>query len=225
MTFNTDFLMMSTLIKVVLPSETLRICDGGFIVWGAEPDGLGGTSAQTYNSEHADFGTLYTGDGLAEGEGDEAPAASITFLANSNAAVSTLVNPSNQWSEVSMWQSVVDMTTGLVVGVEGLFFGVIDVTTLREGSEGRLLDIDLVSDTERFFMVNEGNRLSQENHQTRYPGEYGLNNMTGVEYDVAWGTESRPRGTGAQAPGYGYGSGSSGGYSGGAGWGRIGISF
>lgn len=223
MSFDPDFITTTTLVKVELPSLTLRICDGGFVLWGSEPDANGGTAAQVYNSEHPDFGTLYAGEGISEGEGDEAPAAGITFLANSNAALGTLTDPSMQWSPISLWQASVNQTDGTVIATVGLFFGLIDVPTLRDGSSGRLVDMSLVSGTERFFMANEGNRLSQENHQRRYPAEYGLNNMTGVEIDVAWGTESRPRGSGARTPGYG--TGGTGGYTGGAGFGRIGISF
>jgi len=201
MSFDSEFLLTTTLIKVELPNQTLRICDGGFTLWGAEPDGNGGTSAQTYISEHPSYGTLFTGAALSDGTGDEAPAAGITFLSNANAAVDALTDPSMQWSPVSIWQASLNSQTGIVLAAVGLFFGFIDVPTLRDGASGRMVDLTLVADTERFFMVNEGNRLSQENHQRRYPGELGLNNMTGVEYDVAWGTETRPRGTGSGGQG------------------------
>ena len=201
MSFNEDFLLTTTLIKIGLPTLTLRICDGGFTFWGAEPDGEGGTNAATYLSEHPDYGTLFTGAALSDGVGDEAPAAAITFLANSNAATDDLTSPAMQWSPVSIWQAAINSETGIVIDTVGLFFGFVDVPTLRDGASGRLVDMTLVADTERFFMVNEGNRLSQENHLARYPGELGLNNMTGVEYDVAWGTESRPRGTGSGGAG------------------------
>lgn len=210
MSFDQDFVLMATLIKVSLPSQTLRISDGGFVVWGGEPDGSGGTTSQVYNSEHQDFGTLFTGEGLSDGEGDEAPAAAITFLANSNSAVGNLTDPSMQWSPVSIYQASINAQTGVVIAAIPLFFGFVDVPTLRDGTSGRLVDMTLVADTERFFMVNEGNRLSQGNHQSRYPGELGLNNMTGVEADVPWGTESRPRGAGVRT-GSGYGGGSGGG--------------
>lgn len=195
MSFDTDFLLTTTLIKVELPAKTLRICDGGFVVWASEPDGIGGTTAQTYKSEDLEYGTLFTGEGLSDGEGDEAPAAAITFLSNTNAAAQNLTSPDMQRSPVSIWQASVNSETGSVLAVVALFFGFIDVPTLRDGASGRMIDMTLVADTERFFLANEGNRLSQENHQRRYPGELGLNNMTGVEIDVPWGTESRPRGS------------------------------
>lgn len=195
MSFDADYLLTTTLIKVQLPTQTLRICDGGFVVWATEPDGQGGTSPQTYISDHPDYGTLYAGGAISDGEGDSAPAAGITFLTDENASAETLTSPAMQWSPVAIWQASVNGQTGTVLAVVPLFFGFVNIPTLRDGSNGRLIDMTLVADTERFFITNEGNRLSQENHQSRYPGENGLNNMTGVETDVAWGTQARPRTT------------------------------
>lgn len=149
-----------------------------------------------------------SGDALTEGVGDTAPAASLTFLPNSNASNQVLTAPSIQWSPVSIWVASVDRLTGAVIRGVSMFFGFIDVPTSRQGKEHREIDMTLVSDTERFFIQNEGNRLSQENHQRLHPGENGLNNMTGVEYDVAWGTESRPANQNAGSTGsFGSGSG------------------
>jgi len=193
MSFDPEFITTTTLVRLELPAQTLRICDGGFVFWGAEPNGSGGTAAQGYLSEHADYGTLYAGGSLLDGEGDESPAAVITFLANSNAALNSLTGPEMQWSPVAIWQASVDSQDGTVIAAIPLFFGFVDIPTLREGAEGRFVDMEIVSDTERMFLANEGNRLSEESHQRRYPGERGLSNMTGVERQVAWGTEDRPR--------------------------------
>jgi len=204
MSFDTDFLLTTTLVRIELPNKTLRICDGGFCVWGFEPNAQGATSTQTYNSEDSDYGTLYAGDQITDGQGDEAPAASITFLTNSNTSAGDLTNPAIQFSPVSIWQASVDSQTGGVIAVVPLFFGVVDVPTVRDGSQGRTIDMTLVTDTERFFMVNEGNRMSAENHKERHPGELGLDNMTGVEREVAWGTETRPRSSGVGTTGVTY---------------------
>lgn len=209
MSFNQEFLMTSTLVRVELPNKTLRICDGGVIIWPEEPDGSGGTTLQQYNSEDPDFGTLMSGEGVSEGDGDEAPAAAITFLANSNAALEDLTSPNMQWSPVTIWQAAINKETGLVIAAIPLLYAFIDVPTLKAGAGGLSVEMTLVSDTERFFIANEGNRLSQENHQRRHPGELGLNNMTGVEIDVAWGTESRPVGSATTSGGGGSGGGSS----------------
>lgn len=191
MSFDQENIFTATVIKIVLPAKTLRICDGGFLVFGGE----------IYQSEDADFGTLAAGEGVSEGEGDEAPAASITFSPNSNAATETLSHPNMQLSPVSIHQVSVDGSNGQVLASVLLFEGFLDTPVLAVGKGSRSLEMSLISDTDRFFMIYEGNRMSQENHQRRWPGELGHNNMSGVEQDVAWGSESRPRSSGASSGG------------------------
>lgn len=183
MSFSTDHIIIATLIKVQLPARTIHVCDGGQISF----DGA------LYQSEDSEYGSLAAGSAISEGVDDQAPSAAITFFPNSNAAAETLTDPSLQWSPISIWVASVDGLTGQIIRAVGMFFGFIDVPTFRDGAEQRMIDMTLVSDTERFFIQNEANRLSQENHQRVHGlNELGLNNMTGVEYDVAWGTESRP---------------------------------
>lgn len=183
MSFDLENIYTATLIKVELPAKTLRICDGGFVIFENE----------VYESEDLDFGTLSAGESIAEGEGDQAPSASLSFIPNSNAALETLSHPSMQMSPVKITQ--VAIVGGAVVASLLLFDGVIDTPILTISQQERHLEMSLISDTDRFFLIYEGNRMSQENHQRRWPGELGHNNMSGVERDVAWGTETRPRGS------------------------------
>jgi len=112
-----------------------------------------------------------------------------------------------QFSPVSIWLYEKNQQLGVITNYEGYFFGVVDIPTFREGSEGRLIDMRLVASSEIFFQGNDGNRLSEENHKRIHAGERGLDNMTGIEVEVAWGTETRPRNSGT--------TGSSGGSTGG----------
>lgn len=190
MSFNADHVLISTLVKVQLPDRVVRICDGGRLAF----------NDHLYESEDPVYGTIAAGDAITEGVDEEAPAASISFFPPTNAATEELTDPAVQWSPVSIWVASVNKNNGFIIRAVGMFFGFIDVPTVRDGAEQRTIDMTLVSDTERFFIRNEGNRLSQENHQRVHgPNELGLNNMTGVEYDVAWGTESRSQNSGSAA--------------------------
>lgn len=197
MSFSADFITSVTLIKIELPTGTLFFSDAGFVIFGAD----------TYVSEDPVFGTLSSGESISDGQGDEVPAASITFLVNENATAAQLTDPSIQLSKVTISQATVDPDTGMVITSIPLFSGVVDVPILEEGDSGRSVKMTLVSDAERFFMVNEGNRMTQENHQRRWPGELGLNNMTSIERAVAWGTTSKPRSSGNGSGGGGTGGG------------------
>jgi len=214
MPFTGDYPTAAILIKVELPSKTIRICDGGLVLFSGEGD----ATPYLYESEDSDYGSIASGDALTEGQGDEVPASVITFLPNGNAATGSLTSPDMQWSPVSMWLVELDPMTGAVIDQEDYFFGVIDIPTFREVAEGRAVDMKLVATTELFFQVNDGNRLSTENHNRVHPGERGLDNMTGVEIEVPWGTERRPRNAGSGGSGGGGGGGGGGGSPGGGGY-------
>ncbi len=68
-----------------------------------------------------------------------------------------------------------------------LFDGEVDVTGY--GFDARKLEIELecVGGMERFFFNDEGIRLSPSFHAQVWPGEDGLNMITGVEYIIYWG--------------------------------------
>jgi len=135
------------------------------------------------------------------------PASAISFLPKGNESTQALTQPNMQRSPISLWFVSLDPLTHIVVEKEDWFFGVIDIPTFRETSEGRVVDMSLVSLTELFFRSNDGNRMSEENHKRVNPGELGLDNMTGVEVDVPWGVETRPRNTGGSGQGSGSGGG------------------
>lgn len=159
-------------------------------------NGEGDNNNYIYRSEDPAYGTIAGAEALTEGTGDEVPASSITFLPNGNTASQFLTSPDMQFSSVSIWLYEKDQNLNAITNYEGYFFGLVDIPTFREGSEGRLIDMRLVAASELFFLGNDGNRLSEEHHKRLHPGERGLDNMTGIEVEVAWGTETRPRNSG-----------------------------
>ena len=189
MAFAEDYITAGILIRIDLPDKIIRVTDGGVAIFSGEGDGV----SYVYRSEDPDYGTITGAEPLSEGEGDEVPAANLTFLPPGNAASEALTSPDMQFSPVSIWLIEKDDRTGLVTYYEGYFFGAVDLPTFREGSEGRLIDMRLVSLSEFFFQSNDGNRLSAENHTRIHNGERGLDNMTGVEIEVPWGSQTTPR--------------------------------
>jgi hypothetical protein len=89
-----------------------------------------------------------------------------------------------------------DPATGLVIGQpEVLFLGEIDVPTINIDQAGaRTLEYTIVSVFERLFEVEEGQRASNGWHQTIWPGELGLDFMTGTDVNLYWGVKP-PKGT------------------------------
>lgn len=172
--------------KFELPGHTIRLCDGGFVYYGGEK----------YTSADPTFGAIEQIAEVDENTGDEAPGLQLTFLPASAAAAATLSNPAYQGARVRFWMGRVDDQTGQLAGEPELLRDLrLDTTTLRPGKGVRRLDMELIGDAERLFLINDGNVLSPRFHKSVWSGETGLDNATGVSLSVAWGTSAPPRGS------------------------------
>lgn len=181
MSFDAPKLMLVGLAEIILPSATLRLCDGGFVY----KDG------QKFASSDPVFGAIESVDFADEKVGDEAPAGQITFLPNGAAEPGALSDPGFQGSPIKFWLARVDEATGEISGTPELVFdGELDTTVLRISRGTRALDMGFICIAERLFQVNEGNCLSSRQHESVWTGEDGFDNATGVGGPVAWGTES-----------------------------------
>lgn len=172
------------LMTIELPTRTLRLCDGGFFVWGGN----------TYLSEDEVFGAVQSIDTLNEGVGDEIPALQVTFIPASTAAAGDLSQPGYQRSRVRFYIGNFNPVSGLLIGEPELHFdGQIDRTKLTSSRGSRLLEMDIVSSAERLFMRNDGNSLNPTWHKSVWPGELGHDNAINLTIPVAWGVEAPVR--------------------------------
>jgi hypothetical protein len=173
------------LLKLELPGGDVRLCDGGTLVFNGE----------TYRSKHSVMGTIAAIESVNEGVGDMAPAGTITFVPAPDAAVEDICSADMQGARLRVWIAEIDDDTGAIIGTPRQEQdSVIDVPRLVIGMNKREVEMDFASSLERMFIVNRGNGLSGEFHRRIYPGERGLDNMTGVTYQFAWGVASAPRG-------------------------------
>lgn len=188
-----DSICLSGLVEITLTDTTLRLCDGGFVKWGAD----------IFDCEDEIFGSIGGMEGIEEGVGDELPALRMTFLPASVASAAELSRPEYQGCRVRMWIAEVDPSTAEVIGDPSLEFdGQVDMTELVNDIGSRALEMDIVPSAERLFLINEGNTLSPRFHKSVYPGELGEDNAIGVGVGIAWGT-ALP----SQTYGHGYGGG------------------
>jgi hypothetical protein len=168
-------------LKIELPGYTLRLLDGASkLVFGGE----------TYLGKDATYGTIDSIETLSDGVGDEAPALSITLTPGTDAGAAALLSPGVQGSTVQLWLGVLDRATGVPIpDPDLLFYGEVDVPTLKAGKGSRSVALDCVSGFERLFADDEGIRLSDAFHKSLYAGETGLANVTGVTKKIYWGEE------------------------------------
>jgi len=203
MALTNPVLLLAGLVEMVLPSRTVRICDGGFVNW----PGVG-----LFTSQDSAFGTIESVESISEGLGDDAPGGRLTLLPVSTADASALFQSNAQGSLIRFWLAEVDRQTGLMVGTPDLkFIGMLDSIKLSLGMRERKVEVEFVATAERLFLVREGNVLSPRFHQMAWPGENGFNNATGNSTQVPWGVTGPPRGSSYYYGGYGGGGGGGGG--------------
>lgn len=171
--------IMFIAVKIELPGQTVRLLDGsGEVTW----------SEGTFSAVDANFGTINTIETLTDGIDEEAPTMSMSFLPDNAAGVATICDPSFQGSRIRIWIGALDTTTKAVVADPyNLFDGMLDVPQLNIDQGTREVEMTCASSFERLFMDEEGLRLSPSNHKDTWPGEEGLDQITGVIRQVIWG--------------------------------------
>lgn len=186
MALSDNVILIAGLCQIDLPGRTIRLCDGAFVNWGGN----------LFESQDTTFGTIDSVDQITESVGDEAPAGKLTLLPPSVASAIDLFLPTAQGSAMSFWLAEVSPTTGNVIGTpDKQFSGFLDNLKLSVGRSRRTVDMEFMSQAERFFWTKEGNVLSPRFHKTVWPGELGLDFATGVQLAVPWGVSGPGRGT------------------------------
>lgn len=165
-------------ISIDLPGYQLNLLDGaGVLTFGG----------RTFVGQDETFGVLSDIDSLTDGVGDSAPAIGITLLPSGDAAAALLAAPTMQGAPVTISLGAVNPATGQVIGTTTIFIGELDVPSLVSGERERKLNYEVVSVFERLFEDDETARLSPGFHRSVFPGETGLDSVTGVDEPVYWG--------------------------------------
>ncbi len=165
-------------VEIEFPDYTLRLLDG------AGELTIGGN---LFTGDDAVFGSLESISDLDEEIGDSAPETTITLLPPDASAAATLANPAMQGATVRIMLGAFDPTSNTVIGEpEQLFLGEIDVPTYDTAQGQRSVSYTCVSVFERLFEVAEGERASDGWHQSIWPGEKGLEFMTGTARTLYW---------------------------------------
>lgn len=171
---------LTGLLRVELPTRTLRYCDGAFFVYNGE----------TYRPDDAVFGTIGQLEAMTEGVGDFVPAVTMTLKIPDASAAADVSAPGNQTARAVFTIAEYDVETGAIITADKQFDGQLDQTVFTIGNNKKELGVSVVSLAERLFEGNIGNTLNPTFHKSIYPGEKGHDNATGLSVGIAWGTES-----------------------------------
>jgi hypothetical protein len=71
----------------------------------------------------------------------------------------------------------------------------VDVATVVNSKDSRQLNIEFVDAAEKLWMIKEANVLSPRWHKSIWPGETGLDAVTGSPVSVPWGITGPARGS------------------------------
>lgn len=187
MPFTGPVITAAGLLEIVLPTKTVRLCDGAWVDW---------PSVGRFECIDEDFGTIDSVDQVTESIGDEAIGGTITLLPPSITGTADLFMPTAQGGPIRGWQAEVDPATNEVVGTPSLLFAVqVDVAIIENSSERRALAIEFIDAAEKLWMIKEGNVLSPRWHKANFPGETGLDAATGSPVAVPWGITGPARGS------------------------------
>ncbi len=172
------------LIKIEMPDHTVRISDGGFVIFGGE----------TYESEDPLFGVI-SGFEVSGTGPDQAPGGKITFLTPSATAAAALISPGFQTSKLSIWLAEINEATATVIGTPTILtLAQLDRGVISETMRSREVALEFVSLGERLMTINEGNSLNGTFHKRLFSGELGLDNAIGMGVTIAWGASGPARG-------------------------------
>lgn len=169
----------ATLIKIQLPGGTLRLTDGGFVIFAGE----------LYLGKQDLFGSLDTVGQISEGGNGTTTRVEITLSPESDEAVALLADPLNQTSVVQWWEGAVNPDTGALIGTPKLKFqGQYDKARFSVGESWSLV-IECGTQGELQLIANTDWRLNDPSHQRCWSGELGLKNVTWNTKPDYWRTQ------------------------------------
>ena len=97
-----------------------------------------------------------------------------------------------QGSRTRVWFGAINRVTGSPIPDPYLLYdGELDQPTLTTGLAKRTVDYDVVSMFDILFDNDEGARLADSFHQSIWPGERGLEFVTGIIRQIIWGPGER----------------------------------
>lgn len=205
--------LVCLLLEIELPSHTIRISDGGPVIFGG----------QLFDSQDSVYGVLDQVETVTDALGTEAPKVRFGFLPASLPAMAEITNPTNQGSPVKLWFGAIDQATGWLIGEpELLFLGELDTAEFEATESATVITFDVASAWERLFDSNEGLRLNNAFLQSVWPGALGFEYITHIQRRLPWNQDARRPTVVRDVNGGGGGSGSftggGGGYGGGGRW-------
>jgi hypothetical protein len=177
--FAGDRVIVFGALTLTVGSDTLRLLDGSDEI---EIDG------HVYSGEDETYGSWAALDKFTDGTGDSAPSIVVSMIPRDDDAIAALTGPDMQGEIVSVIVGAVSESTGLLIGDPyKLFDGEVDIARYIFGKKTSEVEYECVGGMDRMFFDDEGIRLVPSFHAQVWPGELGLNHVTGIKNTIYWG--------------------------------------
>lgn len=166
-------------LSITVGADTVRLLDGSSEIM---------INGNLHSGEDVNYGTWAALDKFTDGTGDNAPGIVVTMLPADEDAVQLLSGPDMQGEHVKVYVGAVNTETGLTIGDPYLLFdGEVDITRYIFGTRVSEIEFECVGGMERMFFNDEGLRAVPAFHAQVWPGETGLNHVTGITDTIYWG--------------------------------------
>jgi uncharacterized membrane protein YgcG len=201
--------VVTPLFRIGLPSGTRNLMLGSSeATWGAD----------TFKGYDPTLGHINSGEQMREDVSGQAPNTAVSIVPAPTATMADIASATVQLAPFQIWLSalqlnVTDKHIEVVPDPELVFDGFIDQATINLTDKRKDVDYSLISGFDHFFEDSEGQRLNGQFHRSSYPGELGLDNVTGITKKIYWGMNT-PVGGGGSTSIYSGGSYSGGSYGG-----------
>ncbi len=177
-----------TAVEITLPTYSIRLLDGAGICSFVASGG-----PQTFKGSDPIFGTLSNTSSVSDSIASNSPRIDVYLLPPSAEAIGYLSSPQAQGSKVKVWEGVINITTGLVIGAPILLWsGRLDTPEITASQGSRLIRLDTVGALERLFV----NSLTETLNSTwaKYmfgPAQTGLDGNVAAISEPPWGIEGQ----------------------------------
>lgn len=186
MSFSGPAAKLCAILRVDLPTHDIRFSEGGEV----EYDG------DVYSPEDSVFGAIREIENFTAGEADEAPSLAIIWTPKDAAAAISLSQPSSQQAFVEHRILSIDRDTNAVLTNDRVFTGMVNTVEINGDINVFDLRMEISTEIDRLLNTDKGNKLSRAFHRSVWPGETGLDFMTGTQNPVPWGDDTQTaRGT------------------------------
>lgn len=184
--------------EITLPAGTYRITSGGQVTFGGN----------TYAGHDDDLGALSYVGSIDDGGERTAALPEIGLEVFTGTGINALTATDAQGSPWVLYWGLVDPSTGAVVGTPvTVISGALNIVTLEISASRRSAVIESYSEEQFLLLPNQHAALSDAFHRQVWPGETGLNNVSGGAKDIYWRASEPPRSISGGGGGGGFGGG------------------